>query len=282
VSLIDEALKRARQEAAQQDAARRGPAPSWTPVPLAPLRERRSPLPLAVALAVALLLAIGLVWSTRRTPAPPSAVGTVAAAPAERAVAQPAAPAVQSTVQPAAPAPRDRAAPATREDDASRQAARTAPREGGDVADRSDRADRSERSDRGQAAPEPRTARAEPGREMASRREPAPPASPAPTTAAAEPPASRARAAEARPAAPAAAATVAPEDGRSYVREASLPGGRKLELRGIAFSDTQPVVLINGKVLSPGEGVEGYTVVSIQPQRVELKGASGTLYLTLQ
>jgi len=72
------------------------------------------------------------------------------------------------------------------------------------------------------------------------------------------------------------------EDGRSYVRAAALPGGRKLELRGIAYSDTQPVVLINGKVLSPGEGVEGYTVVAIGPERVELKGAAGTLYLTLK
>jgi hypothetical protein len=82
--------------------------------------------------------------------------------------------------------------------------------------------------------------------------------------------------------APRAADVPAPEDGKSYVRSAQLPGGRKLELRGIAFSDTQPVVLINGKVLSPGEGVEGYTVVAIEPQRVQLKGASGTLYLTLQ
>jgi len=118
------------------------------------------------------------------------------------------------------------------------------------------------------------------------RREAAPPAAPAPAPIArsktAEPTASRPRIEEARPAQPAPAAAATPEPGRSYVREAALPGGRKLELRGIAYSDTQPVVLINGKVLSPGEGVEGYTVVSIQPQRVELKGASGTLYLTLQ
>lgn len=126
-----------------------------------------------------------------------------------------------------------------------------------------------------------RIARAEPPRAPRSEpdREAGPPA-PAPAIrSTVEPPdARRPRSEEARPAQPAPI----PGDGRSYVREAALPGGRKLELRGIAFSDTAPVVLINGKVLSPGEGVDGYTVVSIQPQRVELKGASGTLYLTLQ
>jgi flagellar protein FliO/FliZ len=254
LSLIDEALKRARQEAAQQDAARRGPSPSWTPVPLAPFRERRSPLPAIAGIALALALVLTLsFWWTRRAPSPLPA--RVAAAPAPVPVV--------------APPPRAQRAPAERP-----------PRER--LPERAAPGERSGRSGRSvAAAPEPpRPRRVEPQREPSPAEEPVRREAAAPRLA--DQPA---RAVEPRPTPPPLAKEprpAAPEDGRSYVREAPLPSGRKLELRGIAFSDTQPVVLINGKVLSPGEGVEGYTVVSIQPQRVELRGATGTVFLTLQ
>jgi hypothetical protein len=266
LSLIDEALKRARQEAAQQDAARRGLSPSWTPVPLAPFRERRSPVPVVAGIALALVLAGGFaLWLTNRRPAPPQ---TIAAQPAAATAPAHPTPATRPlAAEPAAAEPRPALKPQDRTARTER-AATSAPTR------------RSDPSEPIAAIPErPRPSRTEPQRrllddESASGREAAPPrvatVEPRPTPLP-------------RPAPPARTAeTAAPEDGKIYVREAALPGGRKLELRGIAYSDTQPVVLINGKVLAPGEGVEGYTVVAIQPQRVELKGSSGTLYLALQ
>jgi hypothetical protein len=252
VSLIDEALKRARTEAAQQDAARRAPSRPWAPMPLPPLRERRPVRPALVGGALALLLLGGRgVWLIQRQPAiqGPAAAPTV---PAAARHPRPAAP-----VPPArAEEPRVAAAPERRErsDRANPTAVEAPPA-------RADRANKPERE-----------AAAKPDVEAPAGRETATPAQP--RTANAEP---------RRRSAPRAADSVpALEDGKSYVRAAALPGGRKLELRGIAYSDTQPVVLINGKVLSPGEGVEGYTVVAIGPERVELKGAAGTLYLTLK
>jgi len=250
VSLIDEALKRARTEAAQQDAARRAPSWPWAPMPLPPLRERRPARPALLGGALALLLlGGGAVWLIQRQPA----------------IQRPAAPTVPAATQRprlAAPVPLARA-------DGPRVAA---------APERPDRANPvpveapPARADR--AAKPEREAAAKPEGEASAGNETV---TPAPSrTANAEP---RRRSA---PRVTDSASAPALEDGRSYVRAAALPGGRKLELRGIAYSDTQPVVLINGKVLSPGEGVEGYTVVAIQKERVELKGAAGTLYLTLK
>ncbi|HEX5758728.1 MAG TPA: hypothetical protein VF121_06000, partial [Thermoanaerobaculia bacterium] len=69
--------------------------------------------------------------------------------------------------------------------------------------------------------------------------------------------------------------------GASHVRRAPVPGGGAIELGGIAFSANQPVALLNGRVVGVGEVVEGFTVIAIEPRRVELRGHGTTVFLTL-
>ena len=71
-------------------------------------------------------------------------------------------------------------------------------------------------------------------------------------------------------------------DGKTYAGEVTLPDGPKIELEGIVFSETNPVALINGKVLPPGGVVEEFTIVSIKPDRVELTGHGVTIFLALK
>ncbi|HVT58109.1 MAG TPA: hypothetical protein VHR45_06895 [Thermoanaerobaculia bacterium] len=87
-------------------------------------------------------------------------------------------------------------------------------------------------------------------------------------------------------AAASAAATGQPpalEDGKTYRGEVLLPGGGRIKLAGIAYSAAQPVAVINGRVVGPGQAVdEDFTVVKIEPQRVELRGRGVTFYLQLR
>lgn len=69
---------------------------------------------------------------------------------------------------------------------------------------------------------------------------------------------------------------------RNYVGEARLPGGAKIELGGIVYSEDHPVALLNGRILRPGSSVEGFTVVEILENRVELRGADRTIFITLK
>jgi hypothetical protein len=97
----------------------------------------------------------------------------------------------------------------------------------------------------------------------------------------------RARVAPARePAAAGAAADVKPPrgvvDGKTYAGEVALPDGPKIQLEGIVYSETNPVALINGKVLPPGGVIEEFTIVSIKPDRVELSVRGATIVVTLK
>ena len=71
-------------------------------------------------------------------------------------------------------------------------------------------------------------------------------------------------------------------NGRTYVGEVSVPDAGKITLEGIVWSETNPIALVNGKVLPPGGVVEEFAIVSIQPDRVELKGRGITIYLALK
>lgn len=73
-----------------------------------------------------------------------------------------------------------------------------------------------------------------------------------------------------------------PADVKTYAGEITLPDGVKIELGGIVFSETNPVALINGRVLPPGGIVEDFTIVSIKEDRVELRGRGTTVVLTLK
>lgn len=86
------------------------------------------------------------------------------------------------------------------------------------------------------------------------------------------PPAHDGQAAEAPPASPAR---------KVYRGEAPAPGGGKIELGGIVYSEENPVALLNGRVLAPGGFVEGLTVARIEPDRVELRGNGGSTIITI-
>ncbi len=262
MSLIDEALKRARQEAARQDAAQRYAYPA-NPVQV-PMRDR-SRSSLLVGLLAGLLIGVvaiaGTLWVTRARSGPevaavavptPAAVGTSAAAPVP--VIEEISPTPPATIpvlpSPAAepvtiPAPTSAAAP-----------------------------------------PVPAPPRIEP---VEAQPRPAAPAEPRPAPAIAAPapappplvvPPATAEDAAPAPTHAAPDGTPAGLDGRTFVRELQVPGGGTLELRGIA-SGAQPAALINGRVLARGEVIEGFTVVGVESRRVELKGYGATVYLSL-
>ncbi|HEY6929289.1 MAG TPA: hypothetical protein VJA66_06400, partial [Thermoanaerobaculia bacterium] len=71
-------------------------------------------------------------------------------------------------------------------------------------------------------------------------------------------------------------------DGRQYTGEIRLGDDQKIALDGIVYSDTNPVALINGMVIAPGQAVDGMTVAKIEPDRVVLEGRGVTVFLLLK
>jgi hypothetical protein len=71
-------------------------------------------------------------------------------------------------------------------------------------------------------------------------------------------------------------------DGKSYSGDISLPGGARIELDGIVYSDQNPVALLNGRVTAPGGVIEGMTLSKVEPDRVELQGHGVTIYLLVK
>jgi len=218
LSLIDEALRRARQQATRQDAAKRDEAYRHVPV-LPPMASRRSsPLrPALLGAAVALLVvggvALGIYLGRGSSPEPEP---RVAEAPSPAPVPVPAGPQRPVTVVEETPEPK----------------------------------------------PEPIVV-------VAPTPAPPPPEpEPSPEPAAPEPVPTPAPTPEPTPAA-------VPEV-RTYVREIPLPEGGSLRLNGIAFSASQPVALINDKVLAKGESYQGFMVTDIQANLVELR-INGTI-----
>jgi len=69
---------------------------------------------------------------------------------------------------------------------------------------------------------------------------------------------------------------------QEYLREAVLADGKKLDLGGIAWSDTGPFALINGNVLGRGERVDGFLIVEINPKSVLLEGDNQSILLRLR
>ena len=250
MSLIGEALKRARLEAARREGEERGTvyasAPAYTP------RRRRPPIAVVIAGAgiAGLLAGTGAFWAlrggapeSRRPEAPAPAPALSAPVPAPQvADARPLAP--SSAPELAAPPPAPAPAPKT----IAPPAAPVAP-------------------------PVP----------VAPPRASAPVAPPAaPPTKAAAAPASPRSAAKAGPGSPAPAGAP-PAEGRSYSRAVDLPGGQRLELDGIVASPTDPLAMMNRRLMAPGEVINGYTLVRIEPKRVEMRGPDGaTFFLSLR
>jgi hypothetical protein len=244
MSLISDALKKARQEAARQDSLRQN-LPYAVGATSAPDRSR-SYAPLLAGLAVGLLLAGGLaglyyfvapergekpearIAEIAETAPPPAPVSAVEEAPAPSvqpeapsAVPRVAEPAVPETAPPAPiPAP----VPEVRTPQPAQPPVVTAP------------------------TPEPQPV---PQAEVPPVQEPAPPAP-------------------------------APRESRSYVGEVPVPGGGVVRLNGIAFSTENPVAVLDGKVVSPGEVVQGFTVVEIRQNQVKLEGHGETVFVSLK
>jgi hypothetical protein len=258
MSLIDEALKRARQEAALQDAARRDAQFRHVPVYVPePRRSRRALIGAVAGTCAGILLSIAAAWFAGWIPgragagdaadvATPAEVMASAPAPAEERIEvieaprQPSPPSEVATAEPQTPSPM-----ATEEPPAAASA--TAPIE---------------------PAPEPAP---EPVIEAAPPAVPGPEPAPAatePVSAVPEP-------------APTPAEAPRQEAPQAFVREAPVPGGGTVRLNGIAYSSERPVALLNGRPVMPGESVAGFTVVAIEPKRVELRGHGQTVYVSL-
>ncbi len=71
------------------------------------------------------------------------------------------------------------------------------------------------------------------------------------------------------------------QSGKTYLRRASAADGSEVRLGGIAYSDTHPIAVINGAVVSPGDMIAGFTVVAIEPEHVELEADGVRIFLTL-
>lgn len=82
--------------------------------------------------------------------------------------------------------------------------------------------------------------------------------------------------------APPAPAPGAQEESKSYVREVPIPGGGTVTLNGIAFSADSPIAVLDNRVVGPGEVVQGFTVVEIQSNRVKLEGHGTVVYVSLK
>ncbi len=225
MSLIGDALKRARLEAARRDGEERGTAHSSVPAYL-PSR-RRSRAGWIIATVVAALAGASVVYLL------------LAGAP------------VPTPEISARPALLDKQERATIPDS---PAAVTAPAPSPSV-----------------EALSPPLPSSPPASPAAS--EPSPVSSPpAPPAAAAASPAEAAKPAVGEPVPPGA---------RVYVAVAQV-GATRLELDGIVASPTDPVVMINRKLLGIGEGIEGWVVEKIEVKQVTLRGGSQLIVLRLR
>jgi hypothetical protein len=107
-----------------------------------------------------------------------------------------------------------------------------------------------------------------------------------PPTAAAQPAAATSR----PPAAPGPAAGPAPPDrptgltnGKSYRESVTLPGGARIELGGIVYSESNATAILNGKIVGPGAVIEGFLIQDIEENRVKLSNTAGlTIYIALK
>jgi len=108
------------------------------------------------------------------------------------------------------------------------------------------------------------------------------PVRPPPTRpAAGEPPpgSEETRPLEEPPAVPAAPRVA---DGRNYVGAVNLPGGGRIELGGIVWSEEAPRALLNDRIVATDAYVEGFTVKAIEENRVVLEKDGVTISISLK
>ena len=71
-------------------------------------------------------------------------------------------------------------------------------------------------------------------------------------------------------------------DGKTYAGSVLLPGGAKVELGGIVWSEAEPRALLNDRIAGVGAWVEGFTVAKIEPERVVLERDGLSIFLSLK
>lgn len=307
MSLVNDALKKARLEAARQDAARRGLPMPGTQLATGPRVGSQTLVRIGVVAAVALLaLLLFLAGGRFGALGEPRADATAAqaadsrgarleetAAPGERAEPPPAPPRLPAPDQPSnrpqsqasdlTPGPTPAPAPAASQD---------VPPATGSVSSASPR---SATEPSGAVSLEPRSA--SPPARPAKPPEPTPP-TPDRSRSTASSPSRQARAtggrAETPPAGPGGerrvrivspgqtARPAAAEAPKTAVRVLELPGAVRIELGGIAWSEERPFALMNGRVVGPGDVVESLAVVAIAQRHVELQGDAGHFLLRLK
>jgi hypothetical protein len=262
MSLISDALKKARQEAARQDSLRQGVPYA---VGMADAPARRAPwISLLAGLGAGCILAAAVFavaffagWGPFRKPtvetrtAAVSATSTAppaTAAPAPQTPAPAPLPAASQEVPAPPPAPAKPAAEIPLQTEESRPAPQV-------------------------EAPSPPPVPSKPAPETA-------PAASAPTPTPAPAPATPAPVPAATPAQAPAAGSGGLVDGQTYVDEVPVPGGGSVKLNGIVFSSDQPIAVLDGRVMGPGEVVQGFTVLAIESGRVKLQGHGATVYLS--
>lgn len=69
---------------------------------------------------------------------------------------------------------------------------------------------------------------------------------------------------------------------RVFIETAILASGEELALGGIAWSETGPYALLDERVVGLGETILGYMVTRIAPQEVELEGSDGAILIRLE
>ncbi len=268
MSLIDEALKRARLEAAQRAAESEGMPYPTIPRHLTPRQRRAWLMPVAVALAVIAGLLVGLMLASRGGP---TAEQLASLGGGETAAALP----LTSGLPTPEEAGRDPVLTGSK-----------APARGGSAG--------SEELSRETETPEPAAEvtpveRAPDDRQAVAPPaiEPAPPARPAiaappPTTTMVTDPDSGVLLVLPERASQSAADSAVDAVAESYVQEYPLPNGSAIELGGIAWSETGPFALINGRVVGPGSIIEDHTLERIRPGHVILTGAGRRIRLSLR
>jgi hypothetical protein len=266
MSLISDALKKARQEAARQDSLRQGLPYAMGAVD--PPVRRNPWISLLAGLSAGCILAVAmfaLAYFTGWGPFHKPAVETRVAAAPVPAASPSVSPAVP-VAAPAAPATVPAALPAAPKTKPAPEARQTRPVPAAPVAEPIVSVH--------PVRPEPRATLPPESSERADRApvelRPAP--APVQTPSAPSP----------APPAPAAPAGDSPGlvDGKVYIGEVPVPGGGSVKINGIAFSQDQPVAVLDGRVMGPGESVGGFTLVAIESGRVKLQGHGATVYLS--
>lgn len=268
MSLISDALRKARLESGEQPEPlphSRAGAPSGSRRPVWPWLVASISLSLAAGIVVGvLLLPIG---APQAPPAEPSTALRTEPTPeldpeilpVETAPLPPAR--KPGTAETARPTPRDPVAPTSAPQGSG-------PAAGAEVAQAVEPVP-------GPASP----AEPEPGPEPETRASVVGSA-PAAGSASAAPPDSR-RERERPGAREADGAFTGPAPGSTHHRRIVLPDGRELALGGIAISDGTTAVLINGRVLAPGDSRDGWRLIGAETGRVEIEWEGVRFFLEL-